>query len=155
MDNFKKAIKIIQKLLNENKIKWALVGSTNMQLQGMNVNAHDLDLVVQLKDLEKIQKIFSGYNPSNVNELPPMTSEPAWDVKFKIDDINIHILGERDTGEYVSKLLKNRIIHKKIDDVSIPCFTLEAEAQTYSETHREHKAELIKNFLKNDNPPTP
>jgi len=147
--NFNKAIKIIHNLLNENKIKWCLVGSTNMQLQGMDVHPHDLDIVVQLKDLEKIPKIFSKYESSPVTKLEPMTDEPAWDVKLKIGDVEVQILGERDTGEYVSKLLANRLIMIKLDNIKIHCFTLEAEEQTYLETHREHKADLIKNFLKN------
>lgn len=145
--NFKKAIKIIHKLLNENKIKWALVGSTDMQLQGMDVNPRDLDIVVQLKDLEKMQEIFSEYNASPVKKLEPMTDEPAWEVKIEIEGVEVQILGERNTGEYVSKLLVNRLTKIKLDDIEIPCFTLEAEAQAYTETNREHKARLIHKFL--------
>jgi len=133
--------------MNENKIKWALIGSTNMQLQGMNVNPHDLDIVVQLKDLEKIREIFSDYNASAIKELKPLTNEPGWEVKLNIENVEVHILGERDTGEYVSKLLSDRLTKIKIDDIKIPCFTLEAEAQTYAETNREHKAHLIQEFL--------
>lgn len=146
-ENFKKAIKIIHKLMNENKIKWALIGSTNMQLQGINVNPHDLDIVVQLKDLEKIREIFSDYNASAVKKLKPLTDEPSWEVKLKIKNVKVQILGERDTGEYVSKLLANKLTKKKIDDIKIPCFTLEAEAQSYTETNRKHKAHLIQEFL--------
>ena len=147
-ENFKKAIKIIHELMNENEIKWALVGSTNMQLQGMDVNPHDLDIVVQLKDLEKIQEIFSEYDDSAIKELKPLTDEPAWEVRMKIDDTEIQIFAQRDTGEYVSKLLKNKLIKIKLGNIEIPCFTLEAEAQTYAKTNREHKAHLIREFLK-------
>lgn len=146
-ENFKKAIKIIHKLMNENKIKWALIWSTNMQLQGMDVNPHDLDIVIQLKDLEKMREIFSNFNASAVKELKPLTDEPGWEVKVEIGNVEVQILGERDTGEYVSKLLANRLTKIKIDDIEIPCFTLEAEAKTYAETNREHKAHLIQEFL--------
>ena len=146
-ENFKKAIKIIQKLMNENKIKWALVGSTNMQLQGMNVNPHDLDIVVQLKDLDKIREIFSEYSASTVKELKPFTDEPSWEVKVEIGTVEVQFFGQRNTGEYVSKLLADILTKIKIDDIEIPCFTLEAEAQTYTETNREHKAHLIQEFL--------
>ena len=147
-ENFKNAVKIIHKLLNENKIKWALIGSTNMQLQGISVNPRDLDIVVRLKDLERIQEIFSDYNVSAVKELKPLTDEPAWEVKMEIGNVEVQILGEKDTGEYVSKLLSNRITKIKVDNIEIPCFTLDAEAQTYAETNREHKAHLIQEFLK-------
>ena len=133
--------------MNENKIKWALIGSTNMQLQGMDVSPHDLDIVVQLKDLEKMREIFSDYNASAVKELKPLTDESGWEVKLEIEDVEVQILGERDAGEYVSKLLANKLTKKKIDDIEIPCFILEVEAQTYAETNREHKAHLIQEFL--------
>ena len=133
--------------MNKNKIKWALIGSTNMQLQGMEVSPHDLDIVVQLKDLEKMREIFSDYNVSAVKELKPLTDEPGWEVKAEIGNVEVQILGERDMGEYVSKLLANKLTKIRIEDIEIPCFTLEAEAQTYAETNREHKAHLIQEFL--------
>jgi len=145
---FTHAIKVIHQLLDEKKISWALIGSTNMQLQGMNVNPRDLDIVVQLKDLEKMKNIFSGYLASEIRKLEPMTIEPAWEVKLDIDEVEVQILGELDTGEYVSKLLAKRLIHISLGDIQVPCFTLDAEAQTYAETKREHKANLIRDFLK-------
>jgi len=122
-----------------------LVGSTNMQLQGMNVNPRDLDIVVQLSNLEKISRIFNA----PINKLRSSTKEPAWEVKTTIDDVEIQIFGERDLGKYVSKLLANRIIKMKLEDIEVPCFTLEAEAQAYEETKRENKAQMIRNFLQN------
>jgi len=70
-------------------------------------------------------------------------------VKTTIDDVEIQIFGERDLGKYVSKLLANRIIKMKLEDIEVPCFTLEAEAQAYEETKRENKAQMIRNFLQN------
>ncbi len=145
--NFEEAIKIIFKKLNSNKIKWALIGSTNMAIQGMNVQPHDLDLVVQLKDLNKMREIFSEYNASAIKELKPLTDEPGWEVKIKIKNVEVQILGERDTSEYVSKLLANKLTKIKLEGIEVPCFTLDAEAQTYAETKREHKANLIREFL--------
>lgn len=147
-EKFKKAIKIIHKILENNKIKWALVGSTNMQLQGMNVQPHDLDIVVQLKDLEKTQEIFSEYNVSDIKELKPLTDEPAWEVKLEINNVECQIFAQLDTGEYVRKLLANKLEKIRLENVEIPCFTLEAEAQTYAETNRENKSNLIQEFLK-------
>ncbi len=147
--NFEDAIKIINKKLKENEIKWVLAGSTNMQLQGMDVNPRDLDIVVQLKDLRKMNEIFKNYEASEVKELVPMTDEPCWEVKAKINGVEVQILGERDTGEYVSKLISNKIIKFKLGAIEISCFTLKAEAETYFKTKREHKSNLIKEFLKN------
>jgi predicted nucleotidyltransferase len=145
--NFKKAIKIIHKLLSEKKIKWALIGSTNMQLQGMDIQPHDLDIVIQLKDLDKMQKIFSEYNVSAIKEKRSLTNNPFWEVKVEIDGVEVQIFGEKSNRGYVSKLLANRLINIQLNGIKIPCFTLEAEAQTYAEINRGHKAHLIQEFL--------
>ena len=145
---FEKIIKIINEKMTKNKIKWALIGSTNMAVQEINVNPRDLDIVVTLEDLRKMHKIFSEYDPSKISELKPFVEEPAWEVKVIIDTVEVQILGENSAGEYVSKLLANRLIKIKIGDFEVPCFTLDAEAQTYAETNRAHKAEIIRGFLK-------
>lgn len=147
-EEFEKTIKLISRVLENNKIKWALVGSANMAIQGMNVDPRDLDIVVQLKNLKKMTKIFLNYRPSKINELKPFTKELAWEVKLIINNIEVQIFGERDTGEYVRKLLANKLIKIKLGEAEIPCFTLKAEAQTYAETNRGHKAKLTNKFLK-------
>ncbi len=118
------ALKIIRKRLEDNQIKWVLVGSTNMKLQGMETEPHDLDIVVQYKDLQKVSSIFSDYSSSAIMELKSLTSNPAWEVNTKINGIDVQFIA----GE-------------------VPCFTLEAEMQTYNETKREHKAHSIQQYL--------
>ncbi len=145
--NFKEIIKIICNSMNREKIKFALIGSSNLALQGINLKPKDLDFVVKLKDLKRISKFFSEYLISDIKKLPQMTNEPAWDVKLKINDVNVQFLGERNNGEYVSKLLRNRIIYLYVDNIKVCCFTLEAEAQAYSETNREKKAKIIREYL--------
>ena len=147
-ENFKDALKIIHKRLTENNIKWTVVGSTNMLLQGIDVQPNDLDVVVQLQDLEKTREIFSDYDAAEIKELTPLVDEPSWEVKVEIEGVQVQIIGQRNTGEYVRKLLANQTTKVRLDDIEVPVFTLEAEAQTYSETKREHKAQVIQEFLK-------
>lgn len=146
MNLSKKTIKVIYKLLSRNKIKWAIVGSTNMRLQGIDIKPHDLDIIVQLDDLEIIRDIFSEYRPSEIKELGPF-SNAAWEVKLNIGEVEVQILGEEDNGKYVEKLLSNKIKLIHMGEIEVPCFTLETEAQTYSETNRENKAKMIYGFL--------
>ena len=145
-DDFKNAIKIVSKLLS--KKKWALIGSTNLAIQGMDVKPRDLDVVVQLIDLDEMQEIFSKYNPSEIKKLKSLTDEPAWEIKVEIKNIEVQILAEKSTGEYVRKLIDNQLVNIPLDNIEIPCFTLEIEAQAYLETNRENKARLIQEFLK-------
>jgi len=118
-----------------------------MKLQGMKTEPRDLDIVVQYKDLQKVSSIFSDYSASAVMELESLTNKPAWEVNVKINDADVQFIAGEEKDVYVSKLLENRIIVIKLDDIEIPCFTLEAESQTYKETNREHKAHLIQEFL--------
>ena len=48
-----------------------------------------------------------------------------------LDNIEVEIFSQKDTGEYVKKLLANNLIKINLNGFEIPCFTLEAEAQTY------------------------
>ena len=148
--DFLEVIKIISKRLKKSKIQWALIGSTNMAIQGIDVTPRDLDLVVKLSDLSKMNSIFFDYNPGEIRELKPLSEKPALDIKIIIDNIEVQILGEKDSGEYVKKLLLNQIILIRLNNIEIPCLTLKAEARTYSETKRQHKADLINNFLEKE-----
>lgn len=144
--NFRTVFKLIHGRLSD--IKWALVGSTNLQLQGMQVTPHDLDIVIQHKDLEKVSNLFSDYSASPVSQFPTKSGEPAWEVKAIINGVNVQFFGGDEIDIYVSKLLANKILKVKLDDIEIPCFNLQAESQAYVETNREEKAKLIQEFLK-------
>jgi len=144
-DEFKQAIKSLFEKLGSSSIKWAVIGSTNMALQGIDVTPHDLDIVVKLNDIEKVKDIF---RTDEIRKIKSTTKEPIWEVRTNINGVEVQIMAENFTGEYVSKLLAGRTTRVKIDNIDVPCFTLDAEAQAYSETNREHKAEIIHEFLK-------
>ncbi len=143
---FIEAIKIISKKLN-GKVKWSLIASTNLALQGMDVKPQDLDIVVRFEDLKKMPELFSDYNASEVKKIEKWKENPAWEVKLDINGVEVQILGENDNGEYVSKLIANKLTKISLEGSEIPCFTLKAEIQTYEETSRNEKAERIKSFL--------
>ncbi len=145
--DIKRAIKIIYEKLTNNNIKWVLVGSTNMQLQGMQIEPRDLDITIQHKDMEKVSRLFSDYSASPVKEFETLSGESAWEVKAIISNVEVQFFGGSETDTYVSKLLSGRTVSVKLDDIEVPCFTLEAESQAYRETNREHKADLIQEFL--------
>ena len=150
-DRFKSALEIISSKLNNN-IKWALVGSTNMALQGIPVNPGDLDVVVRYSDLKKMKGIFSDYKVSEIKELKPFVSGQscAGDVKFNILGADVQIFGEEDGGNYIKYLLSNNnLVFVEVDEMKVPFFKLEIEAQVYWDTGRNNKAEIIREFLKN------
>lgn len=149
--SFSKSAKVIATRLNEAKIPWALIGSANLALQGLPVQPKDLDIVVRLDDLSKIQDLFRDFQCSETREFPTAIVEPTWEVVVKLDDIDVQFLGEQDTGPYVDKLINNQIQEIVLDGVNLTCLTLDAEADAYAETDRSHKAEMIRNYLKKQN----
>jgi hypothetical protein len=145
--NFIGALHKVAEKLNSQKIKWALVGSANLAIQGMDVKPKDLDIVVQLKDLKKVGGIFSQYNVSDIKELGGLAGRRAFEVKFNIEDVEIQVLGEENSGVYASKMLDGKIRKISVDDFLVRCLNLEAEARAYEETNRENKAKMIRKFL--------
>lgn len=144
------AIKLIHKRLEDNQIRWALVGSTNLKLQGIEVEPQDLDIVIQHKDLENVSKIFEEYSASAVKKIETLSGDDIWEVNAEINGIEIQFFGGDEKEIYVSKLLASKISMAKLQNIEIPCFTLETESQAYKETNREHKAKLIQQFLNMD-----
>ncbi len=155
-EQFKSALKEISSILDYKQHPWALIGSTNLALQGIVTIPRDLDLVMRLKDLGVASKKFRRYNASRIEELFPDAKDSAWTAKlkrcpafnvhFNIEGINVQIIGERDNGDYVSRLLANQLIYTNLDSFEIPCFTLDAEAQVY-DLFRPKKAQQIRDFL--------
>jgi hypothetical protein len=156
-EQFKNAIKEIYSALESSLCPWAIIGSTNLALQGMDVNPRDLDLVMRLGDLRIASQKFQKYNPSEIKELFPDSKDPAWtaklkkcpayDIHFNIGDVKVQILGERNNGDYVNKLRTHQLTYVSLKGSQIPCLTLEAEAQAYEDTHRPEKDRRVRDFL--------
>jgi len=88
--DFQQAIKLIYQILNDNHIEWALVGSANTNLQGMETEPRDLDIVIQYTDLERISNLFSDYSASTVKEFETLSDKPAWEVSATIRGIEVN-----------------------------------------------------------------
>jgi len=144
--NFREVFKIIYEKLKENEINWAVIGSTNMKLQGMKVKPRDLDIIIHLKDLVKMKDIFSEYEVSPITKLKPIVNS-AWEIILNIKDVEVQFLGEKEGGVYDRKLIEENLVYINIDRLKIPCFKLEIDARAYEQTGRIEKAKLIRNFL--------
>jgi len=148
--NFKNAIKFIFEETKNKDIKWAIIGSTNMALQGIDIAPNDLDIITNLTDLKIFEQKFKEYIIEPVSEKSSFKKElsEVYEMKLKIKGVEVHILGEYDNDVYFSKVKDNHILFVKLDDAPIPCLSLESEAKAYSETNRVDKAKLIIDFLK-------
>ena len=147
----KEALKIIYFKLKDKKVKWAIIGSTNTALQGMNIAPNDLDIITNPDDLKIFKEVLKEYVVKPICKKPPYKKgyPEFYELKLNIEGIKVHIIGEYDNDIYYSRVSEGNIILINLDNLKIPCFTLEAEAQAYEETNRGNKAEMIKDFLSN------
>ncbi len=138
----------ISKVFLDANIKFALIGSSNLKLQGMDVEPKDIDLVITERDLDKTVQLFETYNPSKRQIQKGLSSKPFWEITFFLEGIEVQIMSEAETGEYVRILNEQHNLTKmEMNGISIPCFTLEAEAKAYESTQREQKAKNIRKFI--------
>ena len=146
-NNFLKVIKLIHKLLDNRGINWMIIGSANLQIQGIDVNPRDLDIIVHYNELKEVTEILSEFNPSEIRKMETVTNIPTWESHVIIDNIEVQIMGEIDSGLYMSRMIAKEIVKIRLDDIEVPCLRLDSEAETYSIIGREDKSKLILEFL--------
>ncbi len=148
-ENFKKTIKLIYSKLKNKNIKSAFIGSTSLNLQGIDVTPNDLDLIINIPGLKLINEEFKGYITQPVSKKSYFKDgyPDYYELKLKINDVLVHVMGEYDNDIYMNMINKGNVVPIKINNISIPCLTLESEAEAYSEMGRNKKVRLIRDYL--------
>jgi hypothetical protein len=140
-------LKLISQRLNDNNFTWAIIGSTNLALQGVDITPRDMDIISTMDVLPKIKSIFPEYEVAEIEEKQSAISGSYWRVAMHVNDIEIEILGEKENGIYADRLLAGQKIDVVIDGTSISCLALESELQAYRDTGRQNRVDLIEQFL--------
>lgn len=129
------ALKIILEKLVD--VKFALVGSFNLQTQGIDLPVHDLDILTDDDGLSEIAKIFnSEIDDSGLYKLSG----------FNLGETEIQIVSNIGNPIRLSNFDKYIVIVEK-DGLKIPCMSLESELYFYTNSGREKdklKVDLIK-----------
>ncbi len=148
MDNkIKEVLQFIsEKLLSVN---WALIGSANLAFQGIDIDAHDIDILTDEKGFEKIKEILKDFKKP---------AEKAANSRFKsnyevflINNIKVEVmegLMYKDNKNNWIKLfgLSDRIF-KDIGKLKVPVISLKKSYEAYVKSGRIEKANLIKKFI--------
>jgi hypothetical protein len=147
---FKQALKIIHKEFSQANIKWAVIGSTNLNLQGVDIEPKDLDIAIGIEDIKKVKRIFKKYCDVKIQKVKILDSNDTISkIEIKLKGFNVEIVGEKNSRVYSRNLLSNQIIKIKLGNLEIPCFTLEAEAKAYLARKRFKRVKMIEEFLSN------
>lgn len=134
------AIKKICQLMTG--VDWRLVGSMNLALQGIKIDVHDIDIVIDIDDIDKVNSILENYciQPIDVCEIEFISSFYG---QFMIEKVYVDIVARsHDEDKKVQVILAPATI-KKIGKTLIPCGNLKAEYEAYKRMGNVKKTELI------------
>jgi hypothetical protein len=138
-------IKEIAVRLYKLDIDWTLVGSVNHLLQGLDVKPNDIDIIISYKDLEKTKILFSDFD----YKIEELSNKEAQEMKFKMNGFDIQFCFDYPHGKYHKQRSRyDSIVMLDIEEIKIPAFKLEIEAECYDLTNRKEKADKIREFIK-------
>ena len=137
----------VSNILNEKKIPWMLIGSCNLAIQGMDLDPRDIDLCVNKKDFDKLEKIFSKFWKVVVSKFPSKFKGEAYKLTFFVDGVEIEFLGETSQNLYTTHLNSRGFIRKDFKGAVLNLNKLENEYKSYFNMERIDKANKIKEYL--------
>ena len=148
------ALKQIARDLSTHKIKWVLVGSLSLALQGVRIDPKDIDILTDKEGALKLNKIWEKYKIKNV-EFGETDRFRSYFGKFRIKDIEVEVMGdleEKLEGKWFS--LAKRLESPKFIDVNgvkVPVSSLEDQLWFYERSDRPkdiQRAQKIREAMK-------
>jgi hypothetical protein len=140
--------------VKEHDIDWWLTGSCAMCVRGISVMPHDVDIMLNSKDIDKVKSIFSDYI------VEPITSSKGWVVDyFGVLFLNARIDLAFDPQGFVDKpepsdfglYSMNNLETVKWNGNLIKVPPLELQLQVNRRRERYDRVKLIEDHIKNSN----
>ena len=140
-------LKIIYDRLKDENIKWVLVGSASLFLQGVDIIANDIDILTDNDGAKRISYLFSEFivKPVKYSEGEYFRSYFG---EMKINKIKVEIMGdleEKRKGIWISykSRLENPVIIS-IGNINVPVSDLKEQLIGYKESSREKDRNRVK-----------
>ncbi len=143
----KKVLEYLVKKLKD--INWALVGSTNLAIQGVDIKPHDIDILTDRKGVYAIGKFLKKFEKASIMFRETKQFKSNFGI-FEIDNVKIEVmenLQNRIKNKWVvtNDLSKRRFI--EFEGIELPVIPLEEEYKTYKKLGRIEKANKIKKLI--------
>ncbi|MFA4873652.1 MAG: hypothetical protein WC659_07050 [Patescibacteria group bacterium] len=140
-------LNIICRTLKGKKIKWVLIGSTSLALQGVRITPEDIDILTDKKGALAIGKLFKKY------EIAPVVFGrtelfESYFGKFDINRTNVEVMGnlrEKLDNQWTS--LSKRLASPKLIEINkmkIPVSPLITQLNAYEKLGRKKDALRVK-----------
>ncbi|MFP4116793.1 MAG: nucleotidyltransferase domain-containing protein [Candidatus Aenigmatarchaeota archaeon] len=148
-EKFEEALKKVASRLDGRDLNWAVVGSTNMVLQGIDLEPDDLDISTSYEGIKKVQNTFKEYVDKDIKrrEASEKGKPDYYEMKLNVEGVEAHVLGGAEDDIYYSKVDSGRAIPVELNGYRVPCLELKAEKEACLGTKREEKAKIIEDFL--------
>lgn len=146
-------LKKIAKLLNDQNITWAVGASIMLNHYGIIQNPRDIDILVDLKDLNKLDNILSDLGEKQ-ERLPNKIYKTKYFYEYTIDEIDIDVMaglcicfnGKDHTFDFTRDSIGDFM---EVDNIKIPLAKLSDWYDIYKLLpNREAKVALITEYLK-------
>lgn len=141
-----KALKILLDHIPPNDFKWALTGSANLRLQGVNIEVQDIDIHCDLEDIHRIEKALKEFliTPVHIWETGSIRS---LDGKCEIEGIEIELISATEVKDEFGnwQKIQGPVQNNYLgwEGFQVPVIALKDEAHYYKERGREEKVLLI------------
>jgi predicted nucleotidyltransferase len=149
-----KVLKIILRKLKNKKIKWVVVGSTSLALQGVKISPKDIDILTNKEGAFRMNEIFKDYRVKPVR-FSQRKFFSSYFGRFKIEGVRVDIMGNLKAriGQKWVPLTKRLYSHTfvKLGKEKIPVPFLEDQLEVYKKVKRKKNIERVKKieeFLK-------
>jgi len=142
-EEIKEALKTICKKLNKG-IDWVLVGSANLALQGVDVIAHDIDILTDKKGAFSIGELLRDYEVKGIG-YKKSKKYASYFGQFEAKGVKVEVMGDLkikqpDGTWYKMPLIKKTI---KVDEIKVPVNPLEEALKGYMASERIEKVKKI------------
>ena len=117
-------------------IKFALIGSADLEFQGINIEARDIDLLVDNEGIEKIANIFNSTLIKNAEK-------GYLETKFHINNVEIHCVSNILNPLRPIDILDSSVLIEK-NGIKIFCMPLKTELEFYKYLNRDKDQKTIK-----------
>lgn len=152
------ALKTIKERIGEEDIRWVIVASTSLALQGVDIEPKDIDILTDKEGAFQINILLKEYEtkPVSFGRFDPFRSYFG---KFEINGIGVEVMGDLETRindrwvRISHRLNEPKVI--KLGDFNIPVSCLQEHLEAYVTIGRENdkiKIEKIRETLREDEP---
>ncbi len=147
---FIEALRVIQQRLDANNVRWILVGSFCLALQGVAVEPHDIDILTTAEDAYKCQELLKDYLITPV--VHGRTSDFASHFgRFQVGTVPVEVMGDlevREGRKWISLVVRLQNPRRvEIMDILVPLSSLEDQLVGYARSPRK-KDRRIANLIR-------